>query len=421
MNQKLLKQFIFKRSNYGLVTLSNTNKIRLNVDANQLELKILSYNKATGAAIYSTDTDLTATTWVTNPETLKQWLTFAADPMPAQQPDNTQVRYKLNDGTNDMYWDGGTWSVAGATDWNDEATVASNIETFPATTKSLGLVINLVTTDPSVTPTLKQIDVLMLCDVDYIRSLVADSLIPSLREGMRFTVDFAMMAPGGTAVNLRDIETPHNITGIHAVYDHTMDSNHFTNLYSSYETDSKTVFLSSSVSRGNKLWIEFISEPEVYLNFGSQDYTEVSKVPAVVIDTVEISGNQTYGKQIARKSTTQANVRRFPFRLRLDIGVILLAEGNRSLLEMIDKSMEHAAITPSLHWDAIDESISMQMINEGSFNPRPDLSQANSSSYTLRLQDIYLWLLPDEDKYLVQEITHSVSVPGLEGGPNWTQ
>ncbi len=118
--QKLLKCFRFERKNHSRVTISDTTKIRLNTKTHRLELKVIGYNRVTGAAKYSLDTDLTVTTWLTTPVSVKQWLTFAVDPLERLQPDGTSVRFKLNDGTDNYWWSGAAWVVAGATDWNDE-------------------------------------------------------------------------------------------------------------------------------------------------------------------------------------------------------------------------------------------------------------------------------------------------------------
>lgn len=421
MLQKLVKEFSFEEDRRASLTFSDATKIRLDPKDHRLKLKVVGYDPVTGDSLYSTDTDLTVTTWVTNPQTLRQWLGFDVEPLPAQQPAGTSVGFRLNDGTDDRYWDGGTWAVAGASDWNDQATVSANIDSFPAASQSLGLVINLVTTDETVTPTVKCINVLMHCAINYIRSIVADAIIPSLRDSIQPTLDFALLSNGGTVVSLRDMQTFYTVASIEAVYNHTQDPNHQTDLLSSYDAASKNIRLTAEVPRGDAVWIDFKVEPEVYLNWASQDYVEVEKIPAIVVENFTLAGNEVFAQQIVRDiSTNRATVRRFPFRLSLEFEVLLLAENNQTLLAMMDKALEHAANNSRFHWPAVDEYLPCTMPTVALFRPKPNLSDKHESRYNLRLDNIYLWLRPAEAAYLVQNFNLSLTSPGLQGGQLWT-
>jgi hypothetical protein len=425
MSQRILKCFNFEERFRSRLTFSDASKIRLNSTTNpgrpQLQLAVQSYNRVTGESVYPLDTDLTVTTRVENPDTLKQLLGFNPTPRDALQPAGTTVRYKINDGTNDRYWDGGAWSIAGAGDWNSALVVVQNIDTYPVTSQQFGLVINMLTTDETVTPSLYFVDVLMDCQIDYFRSILADALIPSIRNGLQVPLDFVMSAPGGTILNLLDVETKYNVQSVEAVYDHTSDPNHATDLFSSYDSASEVITLSAPIARGNAAWLIFTSEPEVSLNWPSQDYTEVKSLPAVVIDTVELIGNEIWGEQAVKNADANtASVRRFPLRLRIELGVRLLAEKNRTLLAMLDRALSHVAETPLLPWPAVDEQISMRTLTEGLFQQRPNLSGVHETGYTLVLDDVHLFLRPEETKYLVQQLNITLSTPGLEGGPKWT-
>lgn len=421
MLQSIPKLFEFKEERRSLLTFSDASKIRLNPQTNQLELRVQSYKRATGAPIYSTDTDLTVTTWTTNPLSIKQWRGFAATPRPTLQPAGASVRYKLNDGTNDLYWNGSVWVTAGAADWNDEATVAANIGTFPVTSKTLGFVINLVTTDSAVTPTLKQLCLLMDCEIDYFKSLVADSLIVSLRQGNRLLIDYTYDSPGGTTLDLRDLETAYNIVDVDAVYDHTNDPDHATDLLNSYNVTTKSSFLSSAIERGNTVWFRLEIEPEVYLEWGSQDYTEVSKIPAIVLENFDAIGNTVSARfEVPDISSLNAVVRRKPFRLRLEFDVVLVAEKNRTLLPMLDKSLEYTSKTHLLHWRDLDEQIDLTSVDEGVFRPRANLKDEHTVRFSMVLHNVYLWLEPEEIVPLVQQVNLTFASEQSRGGQLWT-
>lgn len=417
MSQTLIKSFTFEAKNRGRLTFSDASKIRLapeGLGQTYGRLQLTELGRKRGLPYYSTDTDLTVTTWVTNPQTLIDWLGFEAVPRSDMQPANTQVRFRLNDGTDDRYWDGGAWAVAGATDWNTEAEVSANIATFPSTSLQLGVVINLMTTDEFVTPTLHAVDVLMDCEIDYLRSIVADSMVPSLAEKIRPSLDFTIYAQGGNILSLSQLEVAFNIVGITAVYDAHGDPTHEVNLYSDYDADAMNVTLTGDVARGTVLWVEMTVEPEVYVNWSSQDYIEVEKIPAIVIDGFNVSGNEVFGCfSVANNAANTAVLRRVPFRLQLSFEVVLLAEKNRTLLAMQDKALEHAATTRLLPWRAVDESISLTMVDEGTFAARPNLSDKHETRYSLRLDDIHLWLRPAEALTLVERINLQLATPEL--------
>lgn len=400
---KVAKLFTLKEENRDQLTFSDATKIRLDPKLDQIQLKVQSYEPATGKAVYPLDTDLTVETWVTTPQAVRQWLGFSATPRPSLQPDNTTVQYKLNDGTDDRFWGGSSWDVAGATDWNDEATIAANIGSFPVT-QQLKVIINLATTDQYETPTLEEIALLMNCEIDFLDSIIHDSLIPKLKEQFRPVLRFGLLVEGGTKISLLDVETPFNIIDVVRAYDHVTDPTHTTDILSSYDTTDKTITLTTSLERGTEVRFEYETEPAVYLEWGSQDYTEVEKVPAIVISRVEVEGNQIFGEcSVSDISSSQAVVQRFPFRLNLNLDIVLLAEKNRTLLKMWDRAFKYASEVLLLPWLALDEVIGTRLTGlKQAFNPTPNLNDIHQSSFSMLLTDIHLWLTPEETIPLVQ-------------------
>lgn len=404
MDQKLISPFVFMERNRSRLTFSDASKIRLNPKTNRVELKRQSIDPVTHTAVYPLDTDLTVTTWEVNPTAVRQWLSFAADPKPTDQPTGTSVGYKINDGTDDRYWDGGAWEVAGAADWNTEDEVSANLGTFPMT-KKLKVVLNLVTTDVGETPSVGSLDVLMLCRIDYIRTLIGDSLVASLRSSIQPTFDFGLDAPGGTLVSLRGMETPYEILSVDEVYNHTQDPDHLTDLYSAYDATSKTITLTAAQDRGDALWVRFTAQPDVYVSWPSQDYTEVARVPAVIINVVDLTGGLIAARQEAHdRQALQATVRKFPFRLTLEFEVSLLAKDNRTLMVMMDHAMQWEHANQLLRWEALDQDVCLLPVREGSFTPRPTLSDEHEASFSFKLEEVYLWLDTPEVLPLIQSL-----------------
>lgn len=420
MSQKLLKCFMFNEDIRSKLTFSDPNKIRLNPTTSALELSPQGIHRASGKTLYSTDADLHVQVEPTNPQSLKQWLGFSVSPRPTSQPDQTSVGYRLNDGTNDYFWDGTNWVVAGSSDWNTEQVVAANIATFPAQTERLGLSINLATSDRFSTPTVNYIDLLMDVDVAYIRSIVV-SLIRSLREKIQPKARTSLHSTGSNRLSLQDLDHTPNIKSVVAVYNHKQDPEHKTNLFSAYDATSKVITLTASQTRGDAIWVEYLAEPEVYLNFASQDYTEVEKLPAVVVDGFTLTGGEVAAQfSVGNINDNTAVVRKNPVRLALNFDILLLAESKDTLLKMMDASLDHALNTPLLHWQDVDEHLTLRMVDEGIFAPRPNLSDIHQTQYTLTLDDVFLWLRPEETFNLIEQFNLTMTVLDVDTAPRWT-
>ena len=124
--KKLVKEFEFLEENRKKIVLGANTRLGLTEPC----LHLLEDDDG----YYPTTTDITAKTWVTNPQTVKQWLGFEAVVYHEKDYDGTEltsVNFRLGDGTNEYYWDGAAWSVS-TTSWNTEAEIANNISTFPA-------------------------------------------------------------------------------------------------------------------------------------------------------------------------------------------------------------------------------------------------------------------------------------------------
>lgn len=400
MRRSYPKMIRFEEKNRARLTFSDATKIRLNPETNRLELKKQSDGK------YPTDADLYVASWVVNPETLKGLLGFHADPLEQNQPDGTSIRFRLGDGATEYYHDGASWVAAGASDWNTETEVAANIESFPIATLQFQVFVNLATSDPDQTPTCEGCCLMMDVDLDYLPSIVGDSLAASLRERLRPVIDHALVFDqGGTKVSLLDLETAYNIVSIKSAYDFDADPKRLTDILDSYNPASKTVTLTTALPPGARVWLKIEVEPEVYINWGSQDYIEVEKLPAIVVDRIEGNGAQVWSTAVVRnKSDGTARVLKRHYRLNLLLDIVIMAGKDRPLFTMMDQALAHAHDNAVLRWRAVDEQISLKTVQEIDFRPRPDLRDEHGSSYSLRLEEINLWLGAEEARYLVERV-----------------
>jgi len=405
MRRHYVKRLRFEELNRRLLSFSDPTKIRLNPATNQLELKA---DPTTGK--YPTDPDLFVRAPLWHPEALTAWAGLHLDPREALLPAGTSVGLRLNDGTDDRFWGGASWDVSGPGDWSTEAEVAANIGSFPLTGRQLQLVVNLATTDPKVTPTVEAVFVLLEADFDYLASIIGDSLVPSLRESFgELVIDFAIVVDsGGTNLSLLDLETPFNLVDVLEVYNHEADPEHLVDIFTAYSPDEEQITVGAAFEPGQTAWLKLKVAPEIKVNWSSQDYLELAKLPAVVIDRIDTSGHEVFGsahvRNVGASPHPLATVLKKPYRLQLDMTVTLIGEKNRTLFALQDRALKHVSETPLLRWRAVDEELTLTTVAEGAMRPRPDLRDEHSSSYSLRLTDVFLWLRPSEERNLIEQV-----------------
>lgn len=405
--RKIVKMWRFEEKDRASISFSDSTKVELDSKTNTIKLKRQGFSQSKKAYYYSTQTDLYVTIQVFNPKALVQWLGFGTEPFVSLQPAGTSLGFKLNDGTSDRYWDGAAWSVAGASDWNTEAEVSTNISSFPASSKKLSVVINLKTTDKFYTPSISSVAVLMLVDISYLHSLVADSLVARLMDQMRPHVALVQRADGGTTHTIQT-ESPYNIVEVPRVYNQDTDPQHQTNLAASFDPSTSIITLTGPVTRSSRLWIVTKVEPEVYINWASQDYIEVEKIPAVVIDQFETEGHDTLAQAYVKNAAAGSATLLFgALRQQITFDVLLLGEGNRDLMEMWDHAQEFIQAHPVITWDALDEEVSLVLIDTGNHFGRPNLSDKHQMRFRFQLRDVYLWLRPSEEIPLVTTVVPS--------------
>jgi hypothetical protein len=418
MLNKLVKLFKFEERERPGLTFSDATKIRMDPKTNRIQLRQQDIAFTTGRPTYSTDDNLYVKTRLTEPEALVQWLGFYADPNYLQQPTGTSVGYKLNDGTNDRYWDGGQWAIAAAGNWCTEAEVAANIDTFPVTRK-LQVIVNLKTTDQYATPTITFLGLLMETDFDGIGSVILDSLAPSLEESMETRIPIALTVDaGGSAISLRDLETDYTIVSIGEVYNDTTDPEHLTDLYDSWDATGMVIGTAGTpFVAGESAYVIMTVRPVVEINFTSQDYYEIENVPSVQIERVRVRGHQIYGMAAVKDiANSTAVIKRRPYRLRLEVDIRLVAESTRTLFSMIEGSLKHGNDNALLRWRAVDELLPLMLTSEAEFSPRPSLREGHSSTYSLQIDNVHLWLGAEENAKLVDNFVFTFSVADIQGG-----
>jgi len=358
---KLIKEFRFSEDVRAKITLGTD--VRLNPDEHWLQLKA-------GSDGYPLTSDLYAKTWVSNPESVKQWIGFEAEVLHTKvnTVQVTSVGYQISDGTTDRYWSGAAWVAAGASDWNTEEEVAANIGTYPVTERKLQVILNLKTTDKVATPKVLAIKVLYASAIEFQEDIIYRSLVPALRDGVRPRARVPFTAATTTdTFDLDDlgIETPYNIVDVDAVFNDTDDPNHLTDLLDTYTPSTKVITLTSTIAQGKTVWVDFLWEPEVAVTT-SQDYSEVEKVPAIVLDDINLVDASVRGQKesvVNRNDGTAVTLQR-PLVGDLEILMHLLTDKGVDLQRLATEVKRFFANNPLLRSVGTDEEYRLWVLDE---------------------------------------------------------
>lgn len=243
---------------------------------------------------FPTTPDLFVKTWLTTPRSLKRWVGFMADVQNFKNTKNVQITdvlYRLNDGTQDLYYNIGanTWVPASSNNWNSEIEIADNISTFPVSTQTIQVVLNLKSDDSRATPIVRAVRVLYESDLEEMEDYVWRSLLPDMRAKIRPIGDHHIETlVTGSAIDLNEfkIETPYDITAMDAVYDLDADPRKLTNLLDSFNDATQEISLTAPIPAGATVLIRFIYRP-VFSVTTNQDYVELEKVPEVIMEDIK--------------------------------------------------------------------------------------------------------------------------------------
>lgn len=382
--RKLIKRFDLIEDNRARITLGPN--VRLNPQLNVVHLQ------AAPSGLFPITPDLYVKTWVTNPNTVKQWLGFEAVVTHAFDALGNQLTFdgfKLNDGTTDLYWDGAAWSAAGASDWNTEADIAANIATFPVDSLSIQVIVNLGTTDPSVSPSLQAIKILYSSDIEFQEDIIYKSLLKDLREGIRPITAHPVKLPADSntidLVNDFPLKTPYNVVGIDAVYDHTNDPNHLVDLFQSYDTGTKVITLTSVLTAGTVAWIRITYEPEVSVTT-KRTYIEIAKVPALVISDINVIdfGEGQGDDTVVNKATGQGTRVLAPAQYDIEFVLRCLTDKARDQQRLADAVKEYFDQNPLIRSRGMDETYRLWLTDE--FDQVGQIGQEETETSQLRFR-----------------------------------
>jgi len=400
--RQYIKHFTFTEKDRGDVTLGTDT--RLNPVTHRAQLGTY------GVATYPTIADLYVKTRLTNPEAVRQWLGFEVEVIHKSilGVQKTSVGFRLSDGTNQYWWTGSAWQI-NTSNWNTEAEVATNISTFPATSRKLQVVANLKTVDSSVTPELVEIRVLYGAQLD---SELEDMILRTIVRGMksiraitRFPIK---MATTGITIDLDNfpLDSDYNVVDVDAAFNHTDDPDHNADLLDSYDSGTKVITLVSQVTAGKTVWLRLEYKPRVAVHT-SRDYIEVEHIPSLIIEDVAlVDAVQRFGEDyVGKRSDYSATILPAPTQGNLDFTLSAIAD------KVVDGLRLSAAVkrwfgdNPLIRSTGLDEAYSLRLVDEYEHRGTPSEEDLFTWRATFRVRNFCIWTRSPESGYLVKKFS----------------
>ena len=368
---RYIKEFVFSPA-LGIdprtdIVFSDVSMIRL--DEKDYHVRLRKQDDG----YYSTDDDIWMRTWVTNPKALRKILMIQVF---GYTPEYTYSQVRLYDGTDHLFWDDTAvppaWVVAGDGDWNDEGTFNAHIQDFAILPdRRFAIVVNIGTTDRMVTPYISEIRVLIEIKIDYLEDIIFRSLIPLMKANILPLANYALPAlvTAATEIDLNDyaLDTPFNIVGIDAVYNFTTDPELLVNLFSAYNPSTKVITILSAIDAGEVPFIVFRYQPEIVYTT-QQDYIEVSKLPSVVLQRLEVPLASSYNlaaqEGVVDKGTCNGVMVYEPWRATLEFRVHACVDRAVDQMRIMSAIMKFLDENNTIRSVGLDEYYQMQVIRE---------------------------------------------------------
>lgn len=389
---KLIKEFAFVESNRSRLTFTSS-EVRLVPNRHYLELKA-------DAGAFPLGDDYRIRTWLTNPGNAKQWLSFQAD---VKTPSETSVGFRLSkDGTNDLWWDGAAWSVPTSGDWSTEEDLATNIGALQiAPEQAIQVVVNLKTLNVSRTPSVSRLKILYESDLNFQEDYLVKSLARDLREKLRPRAMFAKEATTEfETVDLDEVDKSYKIVGVAAAYNTSNDPKRLVNLALSYDVGSKVLTLDDEIQIGERVEVQFIYEPEVSV-VASQDYTELARVPAIVIEAILVEKSSTIarGEHVVNKTTGQAWQLQDGYQANIAFDLRMISGAERDQQILSDELKRYFSNNRFLRSRGQDELFPLELLDVYAQQARANQTGLHTSRLRARVANAVFYLRDTVDTF----------------------
>lgn len=428
--KRLIKVFGFDEPDRVDTTLSDPAKIRMNTES------VNGHAQLNGGfedvSPFSLDTDLTIETRLTTPNGIKQWLFFEAV---KNEPTGTTIRYRFNNGTREIYWDGGSWVTATPTDWNTEIEIQTNLPTFPFDNNSISIITNMITTNDRVTPLLFEIRLLGWFEFEVYEDLMK-SISMKMHDEIRPVTDAAASVLTDTSSfdftgDYKLQNSGYNIVDVTRIYNKSDDTLEKVNIADTYtpgslNQDGKTsapgvVTTTVPITTGKIVKFKIQYVPEI-ADYTDEDYFEVLKLPLIAFETVEeiirrdgLRVNQ-YGLTTSsagwciRDFTNMTAVQVLPpAQIDLRIGYAVFTDSSRDQKRLMDAMEKFFQSNRLIYSFAFDEPYTLDVIKRIDYESKGAIANLRKATGEFDIRAINLFELPAIDVPLVSIVNVDIT------------
>jgi len=146
--------------------------------------------------------------------------------------------------------------------------------------------------------------------------------------------------------------------------------------------DEGEITLTSAPDEGNRLWIEAAIAPQITISVASPDYIEAEKVPAIIIQGLDLLRHQApYKEAVVNKGQGTAIVFEAPDRVNMNFELHVLAPGAVLLKRMCESVLDFFRIHRLLRATGTDELFQLYIGEEYSITSTPGASSIHGARF----------------------------------------
>lgn len=362
---------------------------------------------------YPTDADVWFKTDLFNPQALTTWISIqpeVVNPTVAGET-KTEIKFKLNNGTDDYFWNGVAWAVAGVSDWTSMTDLQANFAAFTAVSeKKLAIVANLKTNDTLYTPKLIRILVAFEARVgSWVEEYLYDSLFPELEEIMydALDMDWAIDWGGGTTMDLSGYVTESGYTFRNwlEVYDFDGDPERETDLLDNYDPNTGVLTLNASVAEGTRLFALVVPNIELAVSTDA-DWYAVSKIPQIIFRDYSklFAGWNPDREAVVNYDTAEAIAMEGPRRTVLDIPVDIITDRAMPQPRIMELFQYFAEVRPIVTTKGVGAKYRFAVNEDASFFPRGNEEGTLRGVLRIRLENCQEWYFAPTNEHAIKQV-----------------
>ena len=427
--KRLIKVFCFDEPSRAGITLSDATKIRLNTEGYPGHAQLNGGFEDVDP--FPLDTDLTVRTRLTTPNGIKQWLFIE---ILRDEPADTLMQYRIDNGVRELYWDGAAWVTAGATDWNTELELQTNLLTFPFDNNSISILTNMVTTDDAVTPKLFAIKLLGWFEFEIYEDLIKTLLMKMADEIRPITDAVSSVLTTTSSFSFTGdykLQNTYNITDITRLYNKTDDLLEKDNIVDTYtpgalnqdgQTNSPGVVTTTvPIDAGKIVKFKIQYVPEI-ADYTDEDFYEVANIPLIAFETVEEINRRDGLKTDSHGSTSGfsglvikdlANLTAVqvlpPAQIDLRIGYAVFTDSNRDQKRLMERMERFFQENTLLYSFAFDEPYGMNAIQRLEYEAKGATGNLRKATGKFDIRGICMFEQPALDVPLVDNVNVDIT------------